>query len=547
MASTERRKSSDEDRSGLAGSIGGAVALTVALALYERILPTTWLAVSLALAAAALAILGRRAVHRTLTSLPFAVAILFVIGTLVILGTFVPPKHAHGIRSFLALDSFHFRALFAILALSLAFIAIRPRASWGLRLAHAGVIVLLVGGLAGRLWGLKGTMDLREGVTATRFTDDQGRPVDLGFGVRLDRFEVDRYPTEYRLYVYRHDLEMVASLGIEASKRWTAIEGTNRSFRVKGVYPDFVVRTELRDDPEGAPILRFDGGILNDRDVLVADQGRTVYRFAWELDEKNPPVATTSQPERHELALENQTVEVHTGATYRIGAVDVGVLEYLPDFAYDREEKRAYSKSPLPANPALRVRVEDKERWLFAARPGDGLVYTYRPPQEPAEREVLFVGRAREILEYRFGDLVGRRPFTTEEVRERAVEFSYPATASDQWRLPVLEIELDGGETGFVSEGEPVAFDERVLVLDRKPDIKAYRSRVTVDGEAKTIEVNQPLVRNGFHLYQANYKPEDPTWSGIQVVKDPGLWTVYAGMALICLGLVQAFYLRRRP
>jgi cytochrome c biogenesis factor len=47
-------------------------------------------------------------------------------------------------------------------------------------------------------------------------------------------------------------------------------------------------------------------------------------------------------------------------------------------------------------------------------------------------------------------------------------------------------------------------------------------------------------------LYQVNYNPEDPSYSGLEAVYDPGVTWVFLGFALICLGVFWMFYVEPR-
>ncbi len=58
----------------------------------------------------------------------------------------------------------------------------------------------------------------------------------------------------------------------------------------------------------------------------------------------------------------------------------------------------------------------------------------------------------------------------------------------------------------------------------------------------KKIEVNDPLEYRGYAFYQSDYRPEDPTFSGFQVVRDPGLWIVYLGFFVNVLGVFFALF-----
>jgi predicted MFS family arabinose efflux permease len=47
----------------------------------------------------------------------------------------------------------------------------------------------------------------------------------------------------------------------------------------------------------------------------------------------------------------------------------------------------------------------------------------------------------------------------------------------------------------------------------------------------------------GYTFYQTGYDPKDPTWTSLQVVRDPGVPLVYAGFAFLIAGLFTVFYL----
>jgi hypothetical protein len=91
----------------------------------------------------------------------------------------------------------------------------------------------------------------------------------------------------------------------------------------------------------------------------------------------------------------------------------------------------------------------------------------------------------------------------------------------------------------------------RVLVYEKRDkEVKAFVSHVTAaqgpDRERRAISVNDPMTFAGWTLYQVNYNPEDPTYSGLEAVYDPGVAWVFLGFALICLGVFWMFYVEPR-
>lgn len=75
---------------------------------------------------------------------------------------------------------------------------------FGAYITHGAILVILLGGMMGSLGGFRGYVTIAEGQIADRFYLDDGRQSrPLGFGVRCDRFAIERYensdrPREYR-------------------------------------------------------------------------------------------------------------------------------------------------------------------------------------------------------------------------------------------------------------------------------------------------------------------------------------------------------------
>lgn len=73
----------------------------------------------------------------------------------------------------------------------------------GVYIVHASVIILLIGGLLGSLFGFEAFVNIAEGeTTRTVLLRNSGKPVDLGFDIRCEDFDVSFYPSgmpkEYR-------------------------------------------------------------------------------------------------------------------------------------------------------------------------------------------------------------------------------------------------------------------------------------------------------------------------------------------------------------
>ena len=77
--------------------------------------------------------------------------------------------------------------------------------------------------------------------------------------------------------------------------------------------------------------------------------------------------------------------------------------------------------------------------------------------------------------------------------------------------------------------------------------IKQFESLIDIsEGGAlkleKAISVNSPAYYRGYRLYQAGYDEANLKYSSIQVTRDPSVNIIYAGFALLMLGLTLAFW-----
>lgn len=73
------------------------------------------------------------------------------------------------------------------------------------------------------------------------------------------------------------------------------------------------------------------------------------------------------------------------------------------------------------------------------------------------------------------------------------------------------------------------------------PMIQGFESqvRIVMNGKTapwKSIEVNKPLKASEYNFYQSGYDPGIPGKTVLQVVKDPGIRTVFFGFLLLNLG-----------
>jgi hypothetical protein len=230
--------------------------------------------------------------------------------------------------------------------------------------------------------------------------------------------------------------------------------------------------------------------------------------------------------------------------------------------------------SDTPINPALEVEIGGAKRWLFANMPGFGhdkggpqLVYAFSPEGGAAAATVVAVGGADKSV-------LVHKPDGTEEtlalkeglevagvrlgaLLEKASVAREPSSASDQMKKPAVLVELTSkaGTTSEVlmtaAQKEPTRVGKGYLNFETHvEDVKAFRSEILVnDGVAKRTEivaVNSPVSVGPWKLYQVNYDPKDPRYSGLEAVRDPGVNWVFVGFGLLFFGVTYMIYVAPR-
>jgi len=188
-----------------------------------------------------------------------------------------------------------------------------------------------------------------------------------------------------------------------------------------------------------------------------------------------------------------------------------------------------------------RESIDPKERLLVYAK---GKEAASIPTEEGAEQEIAHTGFKIKILRY-LPDFV--MDVSTKEV----------STRSAQARNPAIEIELrarDGSKEAFWvfarypdMHGEKAGnFNFVYHWVSRHPKDFISKAAIIKDGREilqRDIRVNFPLQFAGYAFFQSTYDTAHLGWSGLRVVRDPGIAVVYMGFGLLIAGLFLRFYL----
>jgi len=460
--------------------------------------------------AVAVAFLAPGRIRETMAGFRFVATLLFVLAVFAMLGTlvlqakdpsFYVTRYGFAGKLIVALrldDVFHGLPFALVMALFGAAVIASATLRWPLTLkrsgffvCHIGLLTSLAGAGASAVLAIRGRIDLHAGgehATHVRVTQGgaaTGEYAELGFDLHLDRFDLVNYETEYRVAYYEQG-------------------------RVK--------------DADGE-----------------RDQWRLKASFDPDLDKHRLP----------------------NGDSFRLKGV-------FPEFA------------PVPKAvpaakgvPALEATLEGKTRWLA---PGESIatpdgraavVFGWERPAAPTDVQTAFLvsGAEGKVIVHRAdgsaemplreGLAVAGGLVRFGKLLPNATRTFEPATASQEWKNPAVIIEVQ--QQGLPKEQLMLANKSspfflaptRALVFEKRDkEVKAFVSHVTArqgaDAEKRSIAVNDPFTFAGWTLYQVNFNPEDPTYSGLEAVYDPGVFWVFTGFVLICLGVFQMFYVEPR-
>ncbi len=289
-------------------------------------------------------------------------------------------------------------------------------------------------------------------------------------------------------------------------------------------------------------------------------------------------VSSAKPSSPHRIVAGEHTFEVSVGEEYPLpgSPYRVEVVRAFNDFIIDPVAHEPANRSTRPNNPAIEVVVKGADgreagrAWLFARFPSfrhsgedsvaTNLRYEYSDTSNRPEVVAIIAGESSRIWtslgespsSWRSFDVgqelrIDRTPLVIQAMHGSVRRTYRNATRSDTANNPVALIRVGGkAEPILLGHGKPLFLDNgNALVMTPEKGggaVKDYLSTVSVfqDGDrilTRTIEVNDPLEFAGFHVYQTDYRPDDPTFSGFQIVRDPGLWIVYLGFIVTALGV----------
>lgn len=481
-------------------------------------------------------------------------------------------------------DVFHalwYQALLGLVALSVLCATITRfalrREKVAFVLAHAGVLLVLAGGLVYFLRGEKGFVMLREGEASGQYQSvrvPQTRP--LPFTVRLDRFTIEHYPaTMVFVGPNGEAVSVKPEAGREVTLPWDArrIRFERRiadARRVVEVLPGPTAEPEpaahftLLTAEQDVDLWRF-ARHHDVSDAVVKMDGRIVVTFSSGESPGEAPLPT--QPTLFVINhLTDGVVEVpaEAGRVFRIPDVTPAsageILQVLDD------------ADNTPMGPGLRIQIESGEgvswRHVFAKFPDQGEVaFIYYRPRlvlEVTEKPgPVYQLRWREKGTWRERPMTPREPVEAGPVKLTLLEVLPSAHLQTRYEdagqptgLEAVLIDVStptGGSTRFWMStvvDRTVRLDDRLtLGYLASPDVREYRSELTIDDlggapESCVLGVNHPVRRGGWEIFQEGYESDGVRLaSRLAVVRDPGLTAVLVGLATLAAGVFFACFI----
>ena len=427
---------------------------------------------------------------------------------------------------------------------------------------------------------------------------------DLPFSIALDDFILEKNEPKFQLvsYVKSKDRQKVLEIKIGKKQR---VPGSDYKVTIKDYVPDAELKQEpvnASDKPDNPAIfVKFFGSekvaaegwlLAYDRNSYEDKKQGIRIEYIWlssqqELDKALHSVETAKAQLSVSMSGQTQDYPLDLNKVFKFEGTDftVKMLQYVLNYG----DRRPLGEQP-PDNPAVQVEINGPEgaetRWVFEKfadwdkmHPAkyknvkitcSGIAGTYmakntvRIYQTPEGKQVLVYIKDKQIAETVPWEL--EKKYAIPDTGNQVVVASYFPTfdfkkevvkKSDEVKSPAIlaEVEGPGGKVEdwiFSSNQYATWYTDNNFALvyeSTGESVKHFTSKLRIEENGqtvaeKTIRVNDPLEYKGYAIYQSSYDPEAGTFSGLQIVKDPGISVVYSGFGALCFGVVFIFYIK---
>lgn len=444
-----------------------------------------------------------RKVVRFFASLKLAVVIILLLALLTAIGTFVEARYDAYAAGKLVYHTYWMYGTLLLLSMTLIAVMI-DRLPWKKKhipflLAHVGIILLLIGSIVTRYYGIDGTMRFGIGEKNRLVTI----PVtDLQI---WSSFDGDRYTQilnqEVDFFV-RHPKKYPFQISLMES-----------DFKVIDYEPYIFPQRQIVESkaPRAGSAVRF---LVQNAQVNVNDWILQTRENVPETFDFGPAKVTLGPAPSHPTGKN----EIFLSPT-----ADKKKLEYTVFYEDGRKTKKGIVKETESFETGwmgLQFRVL---RFLPTAKVDYEIKVTDRPtPLTTSAIKVSLLGNEHWI---QLNDVV--KIFSEQSM--------YLITYGHR--------RLDLGFDLYLKKFEVGRYPGTMRAA-------SYASLVTPpEGEDVLISMNEPLKYNGFTFYQASFQDGpngEPIASILSVNKDPGRWLKYLGSLIISIGIIWLFYDKRK-
>ena len=427
---------------------------------------------------------------------------------------------------------------------------------------------------------------------------------DLPFSIALDDFILEKNEPKFQLvsYVKSKDRQKVLEMKIGKKQR---VPGSDYKVTIKDYVPDAELKQEpvnASDKPDNPAIfVKFFGSekvaaegwlLAYDRNSYEDKKQGIRIEYIWlssqqDLDKALNYVETAKAQLSVSMSGQTQDYPLDLNKVFKFEGTDftVKMLQYVLNYG----DRRPLGEQP-PDNPAVQVEINGPEgvetRWVFEKFPDwdkmhpakyknvkitcSGIAGTYmtkntvRIYQTPEGKQVLVYIKDKQIAETVPWEL--EKKYTIPDTGSQVMVASYFPSfdfkkevikKSDEVGMPAILAEVEGPngkvEDWIFSSNQYATWytdNNFALVYESTGEsVKHFTSKLRIEENGqtvaeKTIRVNDPLEYKGYVIYQSSYDPEAGTFSGLQIVKDPGIPVAYSGFGALCFGVVFIFYIK---
>ena len=427
---------------------------------------------------------------------------------------------------------------------------------------------------------------------------------DLPFSIALDDFILEKNEPKFQLvsYVKSKDRQKVLEVKIGKKQR---VPGSDYKVTIKDYVPDAELKQEpvnISDTPDNPAIfVQFFGSekvaaegwlLAYDRNSYEDKKQGIRIEYIWlssqqELDKALNSVETAKAQVSVSMSGQTQDYPLDLNKVFKFEGTDytVKLLQYVLNYG----DRRPLGEQP-PDNPAVQVEINGPEgaetRWVFEKfadwdkmHPAkyknvkitcSGIAGTYmaknmvRIYQTPEGKQILVYIKDKQIAETVPWEL--EKKYAIPDTGSQVVVASYfpsfdfkkeVVRKSEEVKSPAIFAEVEGPsgkvEDWIFSSNQYATWytdNNFALVYESTGEsVKHFTSKLRIEENGqtvaeKTIRVNDPLEYKGYAIYQSSYDPEAGTFSGLQIVKDPGIPVAYSGFGALCFGVVFIFYIK---